>query len=399
MFPINNWRTDNFSDNQLSNFIHNNMLKRHGISSAEAKLYWAMDRELMAMAYTFILIKFSGNCQSIVDLTLDCITPSPKGKRYLRVEWKKHRKKLHINEFEDVLLREPNIPLTEESLTVVDVINLVIRGTRHDRTHVIERDKNALFVGLDSNKSAPKNKYCFTASKPALGTFRGHFKKLCLDISHGKWTSTPKAIRTSQLLLCALLEKDVFAVQEKARHTTLKSSSIYVNHIAEKLRREQNIREFFDWMETLVTINIEGFAEKIGIDVKEYEKRKKTILNQQFGGVHCQDPYAGHQPGTKKGEACSKVDKCVGCGNRRRFFLISVENICNLLHWHDVLNLVKNKQEASLFESKWGLWFIFTSRTLERLHLSAQHKPIYSAALKNKSESLNPYLRLFVEDD
>ncbi|WP_351019534.1 hypothetical protein [Shewanella sp. AC91-MNA-CIBAN-0169] len=397
VFPGCRREHTNDSHNTLFAYIHKNILKRNGFKTEAARPYISLDHELLAMAYSFIMLEILGNGQSIIDLELDCISPSPKGNKYLRVNWVKHRKKTNINEYEDILLRDPSASLTADNLTVIDVINLVIRGTRSYRIHVIDRDKNALFIGSDRSKKEV-NKYYFIACKPALSTFLHHFKALCSHISGGTWVSTPKALRTSQLLLSAMLDKDVFAVQEKARHRSLKSSMRYVDHVAEKLRREQNIREFFDWMETLVTINIDCFAEKIGIDTDEYEKRKHTLLNQQFGGIHCQDPYAGFQPETTKGQVCDKIEKCAGCGNRRLFFLTSIENICNLIHWHDSLLLVQSKMNTEEFEDKWGLWFVFTSRTLDRLYTSTKYKPIHSAALEKKAESPNPYLKMFMGD-
>ncbi|CAM5195531.1 hypothetical protein ALON55S_07178 [Alishewanella longhuensis] len=97
-------------------------------------------------------------------------------------------------------------------------------------------------------------------------------------------------------------------------------SERYTRHFAEILRRDNNIREFLSWYETLTTINIENLAEKIGIDPVAYEARKKSLLNRQFGGIHCTDPTAGIQPGTVKGKVCYRVDKCITCSNREELF-------------------------------------------------------------------------------
>ena len=193
-----------------------------------------------------------------------------------------------------------------------------------------------------------------------------------------------------------MVTKDSFIVKEQGGWVGNSSmSEKYTRHFAEIQRRDNNIRDFLSWYETLTTINIENFAEKIGIDPIAYDERKKSLLNQQFGGIHCADPTAGIQPGIGKGQVCYRVDKCVTCSNRRNFFLATKENLANVLMLHDALERLLNSQIEDEIE-KWSVWHYFTSSIIKKFANASEHRRLVNQARELVAQAQNPYINLII---
>ena len=86
------------------------------------------------------------------------------------------------------------------------------------------------------------------------------FKSLCREVSGERWSSTLKALRGSVLLLTGLVTRDAMQVMQVGRHSDLTMAAKYTHHLPEILRREKKVREFLDWFETVLTVNIDQFA-------------------------------------------------------------------------------------------------------------------------------------------
>ena len=93
------------------------------------------------------------------------------------------------------------------------------------------------------------------------------FKTLSQEASKGAWSTSPKAIRGSELLLHGLLVRDQHALMAKGQWTSLAMpKEVHQSH-PEMLAREENIRDFLEWFQALLTVNVEDFAKQVGIRI------------------------------------------------------------------------------------------------------------------------------------
>jgi len=156
------------------------------------------------------------------------------------------------------------------------------------------------------------------------------------------------------------------------------------------------MREFREWLQVLVTIEIENVVEKLGIDEVQYQNEKKKIIASQFGGVYCRDPRSGVQLGTTKGKNCGAISKCMTCTNRKNLFVATEENIIHLLQWNEALKRASKLGLINVVEEDdWGFWCVFIETLLEKLFQSGdRYKALLHSVKKSLSSIENPYLRI-----
>jgi len=369
--------------------VYNYLTQRMGfydIKPKTVRYFLGFEGRVLAAAHAFISFEVSGNPDSITNLTVEALRQDVAGIYTLR--WRKHRKGWLSSEEEIVSCRTENSPLTPGSLSLVDVFNHIVRITEPLRAEAYDKEK--LFLAHYKNNNG---QYGYIPSRFHPNSFNRQFKAICRWASGDRWVSTLKAIRGSLLLLEGMVTRDATSVAVKGRHTGLAMASKYTYHIPEMLRREQNIREFLNWFETLLTLDIEGFAAKVGIDPEEYDKRAQELLNMGFGGLHCSNPYAGAKPGTVEGEACHRVDLCPSCENRRSIFVMSESNLISLLQWHVVLEEAEARLSENDFKP-WQLWLVFTRLMLERIERKREHAQLFETAQEAQKTLSNPYREL-----
>lgn len=393
-------RYPQYTDQRYSSF--NALIKREKLSRDEIEWYLGKSRSAMTAGYVFILFETAGNSESIWNLTTNDIMSSDGYKNTYRLSWIKRRSNGHESMSMDFKVRK--LPLEVSTLTVKDVFEHQMECRKDHLIDVRAKDENKLFLSLFKNytKINVNGVRAYKPSHPSSGFLLNQFSTLCELASDGKWRTTPKAIRGSLLLLIGIMSRDATAVAELGQHKSLQMAKRYTYHLPEVLRRDQNIRDFLDWFEALLTVDIKGFAKKLGIDKSLYEDRVKkariirnaeiaAAVNQQFGGIHCSDPLAGVQAVTNVGEVCNKIQNCPTCEKRRGMFILSQSNLTNVMHWHEVLEKAKSKQRNKQFEP-WQLWYIFTSMILDRFSQSPEHAALFRLAEKNKQTEINPYL-------
>jgi len=366
------------------------MRVRHSdVTRQELRSYIGNDSLVLAAAHAFITIEVAGNPDSISNLRRDALRYEEDAQAYV-LSWYKYRSG-EEPESEIVSNRKDDGSVTLGSLSVVDVFRHVLKITEPMLALVREEDQSFLFLGDYKNNTHANNVEGFrrpTRINPA--TLNSKFHEICRLASGGKWSSPLKAIRGSVLLLEGLLTRDATAVGKKGRHKTYDMAKKYVSHLPEILRRTANIREFMEWFEAFLTVDIEGYADKIGIDQEPYEERKKVILENHFGGLQCSDPKAGVQPGTNKGEVCDRVDKCVSCEQRRDIFVLSQSNVISLLQWHSVIQKAQKGLSEDEFEP-WTLWYLYTNMMVDRLSSAPQYSTLLRTAQEKVRSRPNPY--------
>jgi hypothetical protein len=379
------------SDEDASYSFLSSRIQKSSITISDVRSALGYSREARVAAFVWLSIKYAINPDALLNLTTNCLISTGNDGQYQLV-WNKLRKGTENQESVVVNSRMDGVTLTCDTLTAVDVVEYLKVCTEHIRAFTRDEDRNSLFIGFYKNYTkGTGGERVYVPSKLALNTINNSFKSLCREVSGERWSSTLKALRGSVLLLTGLVTRDAMQVMLVGRHSDLTMAAKYTHHLPEILRREKKVREFLDWFETVLTVNIDQFAEKVGIDPEAYDIRKQRILNQQFGGIHCSDPMAGVQPGTIEGEVCHRIDKCVSCSNRRSLFLATKENIANVIHWREVLA----KAEESLGEvefSRWSLWKLFVSSILDRLYSAREQRRLLTQAEEYCNSHQNPYI-------
>ncbi|WP_334018036.1 hypothetical protein [Pseudomonas aeruginosa] len=381
------------SDEDASYAFLANRIQKSGISISDVRIALGYSREARVAAFVWLSIKYAINPDALLNLATNCLIPIGNDGQYQLV-WNKLRKGAENQESVIVSSRLDGVMLTCDTLTAVDVVEYLRVCTEHIRAFARDEDRNGLFIGFYKNFTKGTDGYrMYVPSRLALNTINTAFKSLCREVSGERWSSTLKALRGSVLLLTGLVTRDAMQVMQVGRHSDLKMAAKYTHHLPEILRREKKVREFLEWFETVLTVNIDQFAEKVGIDPEAYDIRKQRIINQQFGGIHCSDPIAGVQPGTIEGEICHRIDKCVSCSNRRSLFLATKENIANVIHWHEVLAKAEECLGSKEF-SRWSLWKLFVNSILDRLYSAREHRRLLTQAEEYCSSHQNPYVNI-----
>ncbi len=366
-------------------------IQKCGISISDVRNALGYSREARVAAFVWFSIKYAINPDALLTLATNCLIPIGNDGQYQLV-WNKLRKGAENQESVVVSSRMDGVALTCDTLTAVDVIEYLRVCTAHIRDFARDEDRNSLFIGFYKNLTkGTDGEHVYVPSRLALNTINMAFKSLCREVSGGRWSSTLKALRGSVLLLTGLVTRDAMRVMQIGRHSDLTMAAKYTYHLPEILRRERKVREFLEWFETVLTVNIDQFAEKVGIDPEAYENRKQKILNQQFGGIHCSNPTGGVQPGTIEGEVCHRIDKCVSCSNRRSLFLATKENISNVIHWREVLIKAEECLGGDAF-SRWRLWKLFVNSILDRLYSAREQRRMLTQAEEYCNSHQNPYI-------
>ncbi|MFO6994503.1 hypothetical protein P3D53_09685 [Pseudomonas aeruginosa] len=381
------------SDEDASYAFLASRIQKSGISISDVRIALGYSREARVAAFVWLSIKYAINPDALLNLATNCLIPIGNDGQYQLV-WNKLRKGAENQESVIVSSRLDGVMLTCDTLTAVDVVEYLRVCTEHIRAFARDEDRNSLFIGFYKNFTKGTDGYrMYVPSRLALNTINTAFKSLCREVSGERWSSTLKALRASVLLLTGLVTRDAMQVMQVGRHSDLTMAAKYTHHLPEILRREKKVRDFLEWFETVLTVNIDQFAEKVGIDPEAYDIRKQRIINQQFGGIHCSDPIAGVQPGTIEGEICHRIDKCVSCSNRRSLFLATKENIANVIHWHEVLAKAEGCLGSKEF-SRWSLWKLFVNSILDRLYSAREHRRLLTQAEEYCSSHQNPYVNI-----
>ncbi|MFZ6044989.1 hypothetical protein ACFW0H_02560 [Pseudomonas sp. CR3202] len=380
-------------DEDASYALLANRIQKSGISISDVRNALGYSREARVAAFVWLSIKYAINPDALLNLATNCLIPIGNDGQYQLV-WNKLRKGAENQESVVVSSRMDGVALTCETLTAIDVVEYLRICTEHIRDFARNEDRDSLFIGFYKNfTKGTGGERVYVPSRLALRTINIAFRSLCLELSGERWSSTLKALRGSVLLLTGLVTRDAMQVMQVGRHSDLKMAAKYTYHLPEILRREKKIREFLEWFETVLTVSIDQFAEKVGIDPEAYERRKQSILNQQFGGIHCSDPTAGIQPGTIEGEVCHRIDKCVSCANRRSLFLATKENIANVIHWREILTKAEVRLRGEEF-TRWHLWKLFVNSILDKLYSIREHRRLLTQAEEYCNSHSNPYINI-----
>lgn len=359
--------------------------RKIALGASEFQSWLSAGDDLIVSSYLMLVHDLSANPASIRDLPVNSdyrVFTAVSG-----VDWTKRR----ANKILTLIDRRKVDGLTPAS----EVVATVRSATRLSRLHCNLADREKLFLrernGYASAKGRESNAPVTT---PSYAWFNSESKKMILRISDGRWEGTAVSVRASRILL-ACLRHGIAAAQRKAQHASPRSTMPYVRRLPKELQSDAKIRAFMEWLEALVAVDIEDFAEKVGIDPAEFEKCRQEVLNSQFGGLHCRDNLSGFQEGSEVGKPCTQISKCVTCEKRTNLFVATEENVVHLLLWNEALTYAKNSGISDV-PGRWVLWTVFIETMLERLRANSKHKAILAGASQAANAiKANPYLRVF----
>lgn len=346
----------------------------------------------MTIAAQIILVHdLTANVSSVRELTVDADYASFGSLR--GVQWSKVRAGKVLTLLDH---------MSQEYSSPSKVARVVRNATKKYRDHCIPSDKDSLFLLNFQNYTRAKSKKSGDneldqnpISRPSDTWFCHHAKKVIGAAANSEWVGTTKSIRQSILLYDALVG-GVLAVQESAQHQRTTTSTAYSNKLPMRVKLDIEIRSFLRWMQTLVAVNVDDFASKVGIDEAQFQEHRQEILNSHFGGLHCRDPRAGVQPGTTKGEVCGEISQCMSCPNRRHLFVTTESNVVHLLMWNDALVYAyKAGILANPPEREWKMWSLFIRSILDRLESKRELRALLAGARATVGQVLNPYLGYF----
>tara|TARA_B110000211_G_scaffold235034_1_gene308765 strand:+ start:1251 stop:3365 length:2115 start_codon:yes stop_codon:yes gene_type:complete len=283
-----------------------------------------------------------------------------------------------------------------------DTISLVKDATEAYLQSCIQRDRDNLFIynyqnSTSSNKLDTGDK--LVVSTPSDNWFNENTQSLLSSIGEGL---TANSIRQSRILLEGL-QNGLLSAQAKGRHVTaLVTNAHYLDKIAYAQKLERKMREFIQWLEALIVVDIEDYAKKVGYDDTKFASLKQKVIDDGFGGIVCEDPNAGYQAGTEKGDGCGLFLKCLTCHQRSSVFFANKQNVTQMILWSraikDHLLQIDNEEKADFIQ-----WCYF----IDTLYSELQQDIAYKAVLlesENEADALiakhaNPYSFVLNDND
>ncbi|HAS8438331.1 TPA: hypothetical protein I7737_18750 [Vibrio vulnificus] len=336
---------------------------------------------LYSPALLILIFDNNINVTSATNLTVDCI--NDLGDVPI-VEWYKRRARSSLF----------NVICNKLRVSSLDVVRHLIRTTKPYRNMYLHpEDENMLFLSFYSSSDKKNKEGVVLPRKPNDGTFTVQTKATIAEISNGNWVATAEMVRKSVLLLSAM-NGGVTKLKDEAQHKEGKTSTTYANRAPMKAKHDAIMREFKEWLQTLITMRIDNAAEKLGVAPSEYKNRMEQMIDSGFGGLVCSDPRGGAQDDVEEGEICNKVARCLTCKKKEHVFIESVNNVMHLLMWQEALNKAIEEERVDGTDLNWHFWLCFIKTILSRLTDSPveNKKALVADAKIQMSKYDNPYL-------
>ena len=374
-----------------------NRIRNAGIHREDIELYLAPRLETVSHAIAFILIDVCGNAEPILNLPYNCITESGIS-GYKKINWIKNRSGVYKEQYETVRERSSLEAINIENINSLDVINYFQESTAHIREYLPTYYQDALFIHWYKNITRVSldgiTNLEYSPSRPTMSHINKYFKKVVKRLFGSNIDIPIKSIRPSILVLTALTSKNIFKVQEKGRFQSLGTPSVYTNMFAENSRRDEVMRDFFEWLEALFSLTIEEYWKKISITKEQYWQKLKTLRRHSFGGLSCTDVFGGYQPGSEQGKQCRVIENCPTCPNKRDFFIADRGTFLYAIQWWEGLKFIRAVIGNKRFNDEWRGWIDFLSKVLNDFAVNPKHKSEFERALRAYKTQENPFIKV-----
>ncbi|WP_440963127.1 hypothetical protein ACL58G_21775 [Massilia sp. GER05] len=206
----------------------------------------------------------------------------------------------------------------------------------------------------------------------------------------------PSFIRPSYLLKVQHEDPAVSTESAQAIADHVLSSTTgnnYTHRTHTKLVYVQKVREFTRLFQSVIIASIEGAAEKLGISPEEAEALFSDAARSGLG-IACLNPKAGVQPGTRRGESCTRLDACPNC--EMRYLVGTVDNITDLILFEEYLKSQEaeaTKAHPEAWETRWLPWLALAEVALAKFALGDTASAFLQAT--EKANARRPTYRPF----
>ena len=162
-------------------------------------------------------------------------------------------------------------------------------------------------------------------------------------------------LRSSVLLDAALSgDGNIRVAGAVANHSSDSTTSHYTEKLPLRIMYERKIRKFQQLLQSTIVIGVEGAARRLGISEEEAKKLVGQAVSTGLGRM-CLKPFAGIQPGTVEGEACTRLNACHSC--EAVYLIVDAELIADLIIWHGSLSEAAEAlavERPERFEAEWA---------------------------------------------
>jgi hypothetical protein len=233
--------------------------KRRDINfdAEEQQKYIGASKQFVVAAQIILIHELTANPTAIQQLDVDASYTTFK--EVAGVDWYKPRAK---HKFLTLLDDKEQEAWTDAS----QVVRIVRHATKEYRKRSIEEDQQKLFLYNFQNATSKKGRQDIEpCSNPSGRLFYEGTLEMLGEISKNVWSCHPLQLRNSLILLEGLIG-GVEAVKRKGKHVDPRTTTGYIAKMPAKLEMERQIHEFMLWLETLISLDIDDFPEKVGID-------------------------------------------------------------------------------------------------------------------------------------
>ena len=194
-------------------------------------------------------------------------------------------------------------------------------------------------------------------------------------------------IRSSVLLAEAFKGNGgLLVAQALADQNSRDTTNGYIHKYAQAVILETSIRKFQDLLEAVLIADVPNGHEKLGIPEEEYFEALSEAHRTGLG-VMCLKPMDGFQPGTDKGSACDKLERCPAC--EKMFVPATLQNVQDMILFNRYLNEKQEELEALSphdWENIWLPYRVLTDEALARIQ-KGETATVYQQAMKQVGDA------------
>lgn len=310
-----------------------------------------------AALWVLTLVDTGANCEVARLMPCDCLTDSnsPTHKRILLGAKQRAGGKVIYDEL-------PILPTTDQSLSLVQAITQYKEMTHRYRELAADNVRGHLLLREEHRAIDFLTEY----------SARDWFKRLISQHPALEGLRVlPSMIRPSVLMEAQHHNSgNVVAAQILADHASASTTlNNYTGRTPVILKYSLLIREFQERFQTVIIASIDGAAQKLGLTEEEFRRIFSEAARTGLG-VACLNPTAGIQPGTRRGETCTRQDSCWGCN--MRWVVATRENIADLVLFNQYLKTAQDSyapNNPERWEKFWLPWLVFSDIALSKLAL------------------------------
>lgn len=213
-----------------------------------------------------------------------------------------------------------------------------------------------------------------------------------------KYDIRPSMIRPSVLMAIQHInDYQVDAAQAVGDHKNATTTSLhYTGRMPTKLQYSLAIREFQNRFQSVIIVSIDGAAAKLGLSDEQFNLIFSEAARTGLG-VACLDPLAGVQPGTRRGEYCTRFDACCDC--RMRWVVATTDNIADLILFHEHIHASRPADESlgvDAWNDRWLPWLCFADVVIQKLR-DSEFAGLYGRAVDVANQRRSEYVRIPME--